>query len=140
MSMDRRAFVKFIALLAAGAAARPEQVAAFENYYEVNTPKIATGLVSVDEICIGGVATHSIPAQLEILRAGVPYLKLGVNLFGGVVRWLAAPDQKIMVSACEFGWRINNCVPADFSGQISYIDQDGIRQMKFLDRCEGTLA
>jgi len=36
--MDRREFVKTLALWAAGAAAMPEQVKAFEQYYDVNSP------------------------------------------------------------------------------------------------------
>lgn len=37
--MIRRDFVKMMALLAAGASAMPEQIAAFETIYDANTPR-----------------------------------------------------------------------------------------------------
>ncbi len=74
MQMDRRGFVKFLALIAAGAAALPEQVAAFEHYYEVNTPHVASGLVSVDEIWLTGMATAPVPAYFHILAWSRSYI------------------------------------------------------------------
>src|SRR5712671_119771 len=105
--MNRRDFVKGLACLTAGASALPAQLAVFEHYYEVNTPKTLLPLAAVDEIYIAGMADHSVPAWIEVFKHGEEQaLNLGLNLFGGVVRWVAAPDQKIITP--QLRWRITS--------------------------------
>ncbi len=153
--MTRREFVEHIALLAAGAAALPQQIAAFTNYYEINAAKSATGLVAIDEIYIGGMATCSVPMTFDFFTresdaSSTFLLKLAMNTFGSVVRWVAAPDQKIVVPAGNFHWQATGVEPllADvsgermdrqFAGYISYIQQDGLRVATPLGKAHGHL-
>ncbi len=130
--MDRREFVRFIALMAAGTAAMPEQVEAFTHYFETNTPLTPSGLVCVDEIYIGGTATKSTVAKVQLLCDDEPVLNLALNLFGGVVRWVAAPQQMIMAVAGDLKL---TCDKPEFQGQIMYIDQVGKRRTKVLTEC-----
>jgi hypothetical protein len=126
--MDRHEFVRWLAVIAAGAAALPEQIAAFERYYEVNTPQVAEGLVSIDEIFISGMATKSTPCLIEIAD---PKMKFGVNLFGGILRWVAMPNGKIIRPAHLFTWRLTPWPEDDvFVGQISFVDQNARRHYR----------
>ena len=130
--MDRREFVKFIALLAAGAAAAPEQVEAYTHYFETNTPLVPSGLVCVDEIIIGGTANKSTVAHVQLFHDEEPVLNFAVNLFGGWVRWLAAPQQMIMAVAGDLKLEIDK---PQFQGQMMYIDQLGKRRTKVITEC-----
>ncbi len=144
--MDRREFVKFLALLAAGATAAPEQIEAFRHYYNMNTPNTAAPLVAVDEVFISGMADRALPVTFDILLRGPPEqikLALGLNAFGGCVRWCAMGDQKIVAADTDFMWRLaradggDRLEPKNFHGHISYVDQDGIRGIRVLDTVEG---
>lgn len=136
--MNRRKFVSFLALLAAGAAARPEQIAAFEKYYDANTPWLTDGgLIAVDEFYIGGLATRSMPMHWQIFRSTDCQLNLGFNAFGGIVRWVAAPDQKIITVPADFNWvlKTRDSIEDPYTvieGHILYIDQDGFRHTHVL--------
>jgi hypothetical protein len=145
--MDRREFVRFLALTAAGAAALPEQIGAFERYYDLNAAKADNGLVAVDEVFISGLAPRSLRLKIDIMHLDEIKLPLGLNAFGGIVRWASAPDQKIVVPGHELEWRINVIDEApDFdamrylTGHISYIDQDGLRMNKLLTTLRGNLG
>lgn len=146
--MDRRDFVKFIALMAAGVAAAPEQIAAYEHYYDVNAPRLAPkGLIAVDEIWISGLASCSTAARLELVREPRCVLHFGLNLYGGVVRWAAMADQKILAPKGGLVWDLTGhrngestkLRTEDFCGQISYIDPDGCRQYQSLAEGHGVL-
>jgi hypothetical protein len=158
--MDRREFVKFLALLAAGAAAKPEQIAAFERYYDINSPSFLTGLVAVDEVMLHGLATSSLVLKMDIMTPEP--LNLAINAYGGIVRWVAAPDQKIVCRASDFTWDIYRGEPkslddpksedqthhiesdewllARFTGHVSYIDQTGRRRNRPLTTLSGSLG
>ena len=145
---SRRDFIKFIALVAAGAAARPEQIEAFEAYYEANTPiaddLIPDNLVAVDEIFLSGTAIRSMPILCEFYRNDHTVLKWGLNIYGGIIHWIAAPDQKIIAGAADFYWRIRSATDdlLDFStvnGQISYVGQDKVRKYIQITKPEGSL-
>jgi hypothetical protein len=141
--MDRRDFVKFIALLAAGAAARPEQIAAFERYYDINTPAAGNGFVAVDEVILGGMATTSMPVLFTLLRDDERVMRFGYNAFGGIVRWAAMPDQKIVAASGELRWQLDQSdatVKRWLTGQINYIDQDGRRQFLDIETAAGVVA
>jgi hypothetical protein len=132
--MDRREFVKFLALLAAGAAAMPQQVEAFTHYFETNTPLTPSGLICVDEIYIGGTASKSTVARVQVLRDEEIVLNFSLNLFGGIVRWVAAPQQMLMGVEGDLTVKIDQ-PESDFTGHLLYIDQVGKRWTKLLTEC-----
>lgn len=137
--MDRREFVKFIAASAAGTALLPAQLAALEKYYDLNTPPVATGLVAVDQVLIGGNASQSVPAVFSF-GFGKDRISTGVNFFGGIYMWNAKSDMKMIGQAHEFTWLVDRCEPSDFTGTIRYIDQLGVRRYKEIAECRGSLA
>jgi hypothetical protein len=144
--MDRREFVKFIALMSAGAAALPEQVSAFERYYDINTPRVGKQFAGVDEIMLCGTATRSVVVKANFHKEDELILPLSFNAFGGIMRWVAAPQQTIMCLPGDFSWRIEMDTgrsgekPKDlFSGHVSYIDNEGFRRTKLLTELSGTL-
>lgn len=136
--MNRDEFVRFIAALSAGNNVKSQQLAAFERYYDLNSPKTKHRLVAVDDIWVGGIASVSLPLKIEFFCGFEPKLNFGINAFGGTMRWLAAPDQKIITLASWFHWRMENPLmqavlndskqfQEHVTGHISYIDQDGLR-------------
>lgn len=132
--MNRRDFVKFLALISAGVAARPDQIAAFEQYYDANTPAVERPLVAVDEIYLCGMAPRSTRLRTTFFP-DAQAMHLGLNAFGGAMRWLAAPDQKIILRRHHVAWDIesedaSDTAPLDsiLIGHISYIDQAKIRR------------
>ena len=140
--MDRRAFVKFLALMAAGAAAKPEQIAAYEHYYDVNTPATDGPFIAVDEVMLGGTARLSTVVQVRILSQSTNTLNLAINAFGGIFRWHAAPDQKIITD--ELSWHIEYdpndiAINKILNGHISYITQAGIRKYMPLTKAHGII-
>lgn len=141
--MDRRQFVKFLAATAA-ASALPEQVAAFEQYFEINTPRIPTGLVAVDEVFMAGAATRSMVLEANARRNEIQLLNLGFNGFGGIIRWVAAPMQTLMVPAKDFILDIKprgllDGDPFPVIGHILFVDQDGRRCIKTITELQSTL-
>lgn len=140
-STNRRDFIQWLALIAAGAMARPEQISAFERYYEANTPQVETGLISIDEIYIGGLAQASTP----VVFMTTPHrLNLALNLFGGICRWVAQPDGKMVVTTEEFAWKFEShgttLTRHMIKGHISYVDQKLRRHYRDLDAITGDLA
>jgi len=135
--MNRRDFVKYMALIAAGTAAQSEQIAAYLTYYEANIPQTTLPLAAIDEIFIGGKASHSVRATFQLLiQDEGPTLSFSLNLYGGIVRWVAAPDGKIVRARDEVGWHFQQ-FPGDLhegeklsglmDGYISFVDQDAKR-------------
>ena len=138
----RRDFIKYLALIAAGAAALPQQIEAFEKYYEANTP-FGDELVAIDEVFLSGVATKSTPIWFELYRNDRMVSKWGMNTFGGILRWTAMPDQKIIASRPDIFWRITapkHFDLAEFSGQISYVDGSYKRRLVNMQSLTGSLA
>lgn len=140
--MNRRDFVKSLALLAAGASALPAQIAVFEQYYEANTPKISGPLIAMDEIIISGMAGRSARVHVQVFGNGELRLNLGLNAFGGVLFWRAAPDSKIVTS--QLGWSIT-CPDEGFDvsmlqGGISYLDDKFKRQLCPIESLAGAIT
>ncbi len=142
--MDRRQFVKSLALLAAGAAALPEQIDVFERYYEANTPKTALPLLAVDEVSISGMATRSTRVAVDFFAGDELKLRAGLNAFGGIYFWRSPPDGKIVTP--KLRWVMTS---PDVGGEdllsmvhssISYLDQGLVRRTLPLLSCEGVLA
>ena len=137
--MTRRDFVKHLALLAAGAAALPAQVAAFERYYDINMPRVGgDDLLAVDEIYLSGYASRSMPVGLQVTHADRLLLNLGFNAFGGIILWRAQADSKLLVRESVLRLDLagyGNDAGADpvflanhVGGHISFLRQDGVRE------------
>lgn len=138
--MNRTEFIDHLATLSAGEFANPDQIAAFKRYYHLNSGNADKFLVAVDEIYIGGTASKSVVVRFVLEVNGAIILRFTMNLYGGVVRWRATPDQHFVGSASHIKWSIMGAENADlFCGHISYIDQDGYRHYRPLDAMEGRL-
>ncbi len=142
--MNRRDFVKSLALLAAGAAALPEQIAAFERYYEVNTPKTALPLLAFDELSISGMATRSVRVFVKFFDGDQVVLPAALNAFGGQYFWRGAPDNKIVTS--KLRWEITSPDVNDkdalltmICGGVSYLDQDLVRHRCQITSCDNAV-
>lgn len=134
MKVDRRKFIKHLALIAAGSAALPAQIQAFEKYYEENTPRVFDDLIAVDEIMISGLGGSSLPVDFVVYEGAEMQLSFAINLFGGILRWVAAPDQKIILDPIDL--RIETTVQnvgelkrlkREIRGHVSYVDRQFIR-------------
>ncbi len=145
-SMQRRDFLRFLALLATPAAVMPEQIAAFEYYYDRNSPK-EMPLIAVDEISVSGLAANSPRVKIDIFWGGDLKLALGLNAFGGIIRWVATPEQKIIAAPNDVRWNItfldvaynDDISMKAITGYISYIDGTGRRQSRTLLNPVGSL-
>ena len=144
--MNRREFVRFMALMSAGAAALPEQLSAFERYYDINTPQIGEQFAGVDEVFLCGCASRSVVVRASFYKEDELIMPLAFNAFGGVLRWVATPLQTIMCLPTDFSWRIametghtDEKPKHIFSGHIGYIDNEGFRRTKLLTELNGTL-
>jgi hypothetical protein len=142
--MNRRDFIRHLAILAAGMSAMPAQVDAFEQMFELNAPRdtVGRGLLAVRHIIIGGMAKKSTPVTARFFR-GQPEIHrtvacYGLNLFGGAVQWMTAPDEPIIAESIggpfDFQWDVRGgdgeLVDADvLVGCVRYIDQGGMWRM-----------
>jgi|SRR5215472_5200689 len=142
--MNRREFVEWLALLAAGKAAMPEMIEAYRHYYEVNTPQVNTGLIAIDEINVAGTDNRSNRVVFELLRFDKIEYSTALNAFGGVAWWKAAPDQKMVLPMREVRWNMFSMddIPVQFSvhAHISFIDQIGKREYFRLLTPKGSLV
>lgn len=98
-------------------------------------------LVQVDEIFIGGTAHESISMTWEFFQNKHCILNMAINAFGGIIRWVATPDQMIVMRARDFTWRVTATKrggvrqenPMSFiKGHILYVDQKGVRHTHIL--------
>lgn len=127
MTPNRRDFVKWLALIAAGAAAQPDQIRAFEEYYDANTPRQFSSLIAVDEILVSGMSTSSLPVDFIVYRKDHMELSFSVNLFGGIIRWVPAPNQIRVIDPADLHISMDTREVArtldEIRGHISYVDQ-----------------
>lgn len=137
--MNRRDFLRNIALVAIGHAALPQQIEALTNIFDINAPKLSAGLIAIDEIYIGGMAEKSAPTIFEFIKSSnkSPILNLSMNLFGGVVRWVATPEGRIFTREEDFilkarPFKDYNYIEP-FQGSIMYTDQNLIRKVARFD-------
>jgi hypothetical protein len=162
--MNRREFVQYLAFTAAGAAALPKQIAAFEQYYDVNVPRSAGPYLAMDEVSISGlVMDTSTPVRLVFYQFGHIVLNASLNAFGGVYFWRAPPDGKIIAStADDITWKMSfasqsspyqpmlsdrlpgpiydDWVKNNIGGQISFIDSEMRRRYIPIDKASGRLV
>jgi hypothetical protein len=142
--MNRRDFIKLIAVMSAGTAALPQQIAAFETFYLKNSPLLGEPFICLDEVSISGLATDSAPVRIDIFDGDENVLPCGLNAFGGVYFWRAGPEHKIVMPSRKAMWKVGSpyddaWIKTHTSGYFSYIDQDGIRVKKLLKAVEGFL-
>jgi hypothetical protein len=144
--MGRREFVKFLALIGAGTSALPDQIAAFEAYYEANTPMVQEPLVAVDEVMLTGLASRSLRVFMELFADSGQSRKFGINTFGGIMRWTAQGNQTIVLRRRHLTWDIKAIDPAPVKfehallAHISYIDQTHVRRVLQISDWRGALA
>ena len=138
--MNRRDFVKFLALTGAGVGALPAQVEAFERYYEANTPMVDEPLVAVDEIYLSGLASRSMRISAKFFHDSEYPRHYGFNAFGGIFLWRAQADQKVVLRKEHVTWALEALdAPSEQwrdlgVGHISYVDQTSVRRnLQLLD-------
>lgn len=107
--MNRRDFCRQLALIAAGAAALPSQIEAFTNLYEVNSRGLSgVDMISINNITICGLAGHSLPTHIDLMRGDTLVLPMGINLFGGMMIWYAHPGNCIIANKGDVRVRIRD--------------------------------
>jgi len=146
MKTNRRDFIQWLALIAAGTAARPEQIKAFEQYYDANTP-VGNRLVALDEVQLIGLHNRGgMPVVCNFYKQDRIILPAGLNAFGGVYFWRAGPDSKIIADATDIFWKFDPKTPGfelqnDINGTVSYIRSwDRARRTEKLDKLTGSIA
>lgn len=143
MSMTRREFVHHLALLAAGAAALPAQIAAFEQLYDVNSRIFGerSDLLSVSEIAFGfeGVP-QDLAAVVSLMRrsSGRDMIRIPLN-YRSCYRWIAPPDCPLLSTVEDLQWNVEGSgawsTPGEdltaflrrhFTGTLRFTDQEGL--------------
>jgi len=144
--MNRRDFVKFLALTGAGVGALPAQVEALERYYEANTPMVDEPLVAVDEIYLSGLASRSMRISAKFFHDSEHPQHYGFNAFGGIFLWRAQVDQKVVLRKEHVTWALEalDAAPGEWKhigvGHISYVDQTSVRRNLQLLDWQGSLV
>lgn len=134
--MNRREFCKRAALLAAGAAALPAQIDAFEALYEVNTRQFGnrTDIIAVRDISFGFTGTPcDLMATVVFSRGETELLWFPIN-YRGMLRWVSLPDCPLLTTRGDFRWTIKASGTAEeeryvretFQGTICYLSMDGL--------------
>ena len=116
--MDRRAFIRHMALLAAGSAAMPGQIAAIEKLYNANTPlslrpgeKWEHAMLSVEDWCVGfAMEPADRVFEIELFRLDpdgdrVPFIIVALNQ-RATFRWVRAPNEPILCHRDQLGWSV----------------------------------
>ena len=113
--LDRRDFVKMLALLAAGSSA------------------------------------SSTPLRVRLTQGDRVLMGFGLNCFGGLYLWRAAPDGKIVVPSNQAVWEISylfeenerlitdNEIKMWTEGYFKYLDQNGVRQTLPITTARGVI-
>lgn len=136
--MNRREFINHIALITAGTLVHPDQFKEYKRGLEINAIEgVNDGLIIADEVSISGMAERSTPTFMEIFTNDEPELDLGVNLFGGVIRWISTVEHRMRITTpdkftIQFKAKDDQLLlkhGKDFRGYIRYIDQSGRYQM-----------
>lgn len=129
--MNRRDFCKTAAILAAGAAAMPSQIAAFEQLFDVNSRHLGNvaDLIRINEIYLGGTARVSRVVLVDFYDDERLLHLLSFNGFGGIVRLVMLPDAPMFSTRSRFRWRISDDGDVRtwtnaFRGTVTYTDSD----------------
>jgi hypothetical protein len=127
--LTRDQFIRRAVSLSALGLSHIEQFEEYRRHFDGLTPH-ADGLVMVQEIYIGGTAEKSTPAVCRFLRGDDELIRLSVNLFGGVIRWVARADSPLVATEESFHWTTIDAYgeqmwPHGFSAYMVYLGQDG---------------
>jgi hypothetical protein len=131
--MNRREFCQHLALLAAGAAALPAQVAAFERLYDVNTRKLAHGsIISIHNLVFGFNGSPCDETALVTFFDGDrPLMPFALNTRSSM-HFGVTPDCPMLSTEEGFRWEIQSSYPNSryvynhFTGGVRYIDMEGV--------------
>lgn len=141
--MNRRDFIKHLALLTAATATLPEIVLEYEKSITINAIKnVDTGLIFVDEINICGMAGYSSPMAAKFITNGMDDLDIGLNLFGGIYRWVAMPGHALRLTTMKdlkmqfMGKGYGLDIDRDLYGGLRFIDQNGLYQFANFNYCK----
>lgn len=137
--MNRREFCQHLALLAAGAAAMPAQIAAFEQLYEVNTRQFGRerGIVSIKGFTFGFDGPPCDLAACVTFFDGDRVLQPFVLNTRGMMHMGIVPDCPMFATRDRLRWEVSDsagfydglggCYASDhLNGFIRYIDMDGV--------------
>ena len=132
MAMIRREFVKHLALLAAGAAALPSQIAAFEQLYEANTRSFGerSDLIFIRDMIFGfdGVP-GDVATRVSLLRGDQTLFQIALNK-RATFRWVGVPELPLISPVKDLHWDIQtfageylSVVRDEFVGTLGFLDQ-----------------
>lgn len=141
--MNRRDFCKTAAILAAGAAAMPSQIAAFEQLFDVNSQHLGNvaDLIQINDIFLGGTATASHVLTVEFMDSERLIEMIAFNGFGGVVRVANMPNVPKFSTIRDFHWKTTNqytgmgYIGGSCRGTVTYTDSDmlvHVEEMNFM--------
>ncbi len=123
---SRRKFVQTMALLAAGASALPAQIEAYHALYDANTPsegEFNDETILVRDILFGFAGEPRDEAHDIRFQSGEKILiQLALN-HRATLRWVATPEQPLIVQRSTFQWRVSPSAP-DWAGSIHYTAPD----------------
>lgn len=134
MSMTRREFGKYLAILAAGAAATSAQLETFERLYDVNLPQVASGLLQINDYWIGFRSPRD--AAVRVCWTLGPNHQLPIVLNQrATLRYVPAPDCPMLTTVDAFAWTLEasvimrgdatESVQDEFEGALRFTDQNG---------------
>lgn len=141
--MNRREFAKHLALLAAGAAALPAQLSAFERLYDINTKPLGdTDLVSIEDIALGFSEPGDYAHFINIYNDQSVLYSFALNQ-RATFRYLPAPTAPMLATHRGVRWTTES-YPAQsripIMGTIRYIDQSGMIRTCLIDKADGRLT
>lgn len=143
--MNRRDFCKHLALLAAGAAALPQQIAAFERVFDINTrPLGERDLISVEDIAFGFLNPGDAAFLVQFLCADRVLYQVPINK-RATFRTLPNPQCPMLATLSDFRWVVtegSQQYPGahDFIGSVRLTDQDGRIHTAPIEGASGRLS
>ncbi len=134
--LTRPEFCTHLALLAAGAAALPQQIQAFVRIYDVNTAPLGeSGLIAVEDIMFGfGGVPSDITYSVQFRQGEKVIFQVALNRRASY-RWVPTPQAPMLTTERDFNWRVtpHHIIPPvddernsaeDFEGTVRFVDQD----------------
>ena len=123
--MNRREFCRYLALTAAGAAALPGQVEAFEYLYDVNTRQFDGhgDIIKVYDMGLGFTGTPRDQSVTITFFDGRDQLLLNTMNHRACCRYIAPADCPLLTTVSRLRWTVEPCRFAhEFSGMMRYVD------------------
>ena len=110
--ITRRTFCRTMALLAAGMAALPEQVDAYERLFLANTPsglgfRAGKRIALIQDLVCGFEGQpHDRVMEIQLLRGARPIISMPLN-YRASWRWVAAPSTPVVAFVSDVRWNIS---------------------------------